>query len=229
MPSVPIKWVVYAGDNGGVLAYKPERSKWEQLVQTVDITNERWRIQFPAEGRGQPRWFGTVSEIVLSTFTGEKPSLDYVVRHLDDNPHNNALSNLGWGSKLENRLDKTRNKETSRAQRLKLLDAKLELKSQPAMRAGVSDVTWTGQIELVSTGEVASGSRQSADVLVKELIWKILHPDQPSSEKIPVAYETTINSDGVNCPAGFAWESNLELLKIGNHLFPVQLRRISEC
>lgn len=49
-----------------------------------------------------------VHELVLTTFVGERPK-GYECRHLNDDPHNNALENLAWGTRSENGLDRTRN------------------------------------------------------------------------------------------------------------------------
>jgi hypothetical protein len=48
-----------------------------------------------------------VHEIILLAFVGPKPP-GLECRHLDGNPANCALSNLAWGTHLENEADKAR-------------------------------------------------------------------------------------------------------------------------
>lgn len=49
-----------------------------------------------------------VHELVLITFVGPRPE-GYVSRHLDDDPRNNVVGNLTWGTRSENGLDRSRN------------------------------------------------------------------------------------------------------------------------
>jgi hypothetical protein len=49
-----------------------------------------------------------VHRIVLDAFVGPRPD-GMECRHLDDDPTNNALSNLVWGTRSENQLDAVRN------------------------------------------------------------------------------------------------------------------------
>lgn len=43
-----------------------------------------------------------VHQLIAEAFLGEKPFPDAVVMHLDDNPLNNRVDNLKWGSQKEN-------------------------------------------------------------------------------------------------------------------------------
>lgn len=45
-----------------------------------------------------------VHQLVLNAFVGPKPD-NHVTRHLDGNPANNILSNLCWGTQVENMKD----------------------------------------------------------------------------------------------------------------------------
>ena len=47
--------------------------------------------------------------LVIKTFLGEKPKDKQLVRHLDSNPGNNNLSNLCYGTYVENENDKIEN------------------------------------------------------------------------------------------------------------------------
>lgn len=49
-----------------------------------------------------------VHELVLTAFVGPRPK-GYECRHLNDDPHNNTLENLAWGTRSENVLDRTSN------------------------------------------------------------------------------------------------------------------------
>ncbi len=48
----------------------------------------------------------SVHRLVARAFLGE-PSSDQEVRHLDGNPRNNCLTNIAWGTKKENRRDRS--------------------------------------------------------------------------------------------------------------------------
>lgn len=50
-----------------------------------------------------------IHHLVLEAFVGEKPFPDAVARHLNDNPMDNSVENLVWGTTSENTVDKFRN------------------------------------------------------------------------------------------------------------------------
>ena len=54
---------------------------------------------------GGPRITRVVHRLILETFVGPRPE-GMQARHIDGNSHNNALSNLVWGTKLENEADR---------------------------------------------------------------------------------------------------------------------------
>lgn len=58
-----------------------------------------------------------VHDLVLNHFVGPRPSPDHYSRHLDDNPKNNHISNLSWGTPSENSHDKVRNGNDHHAKR----------------------------------------------------------------------------------------------------------------
>lgn len=59
---------------------------------------------FQATINGQTAAF-FVHRLVALVHIGDPPSSDHVVRHLDGNPSNNAVSNLSWGTAKENAAD----------------------------------------------------------------------------------------------------------------------------
>lgn len=46
--------------------------------------------------------------LVLETFVGERPAVEYEARHLNGVSNDNTLTNLCWGTKLENADDRKR-------------------------------------------------------------------------------------------------------------------------
>jgi hypothetical protein len=68
-----------------------------------------------------------IHDLVLEAFVGPAPA-GLQSRHGDGDPRNNALSNLSWGTALENAADRERHGRTARGDRsgkLKLTDADL--------------------------------------------------------------------------------------------------------
>lgn len=56
-----------------------------------------------------------VHHAVLLAFVGPRP-VDQEGRHLDDDPDNNTLDNLAWGTRRENAADRITNGRTSRGE-----------------------------------------------------------------------------------------------------------------
>lgn len=56
-----------------------------------------------------------VHRLVLLAFVGECPP-GHECRHLDDNPKNNNLSNLCWGTRQDNRTDMVRNGKSAKGE-----------------------------------------------------------------------------------------------------------------
>ena len=56
----------------------------------------------------------TVHRIILETFVGKRPP-GLQCRHLDDDPRNNRLSNLCWGTRQQNHMDRLRNNKKKKA------------------------------------------------------------------------------------------------------------------
>ncbi len=64
--------------------------------------------QWVALMRNSTRTHANVHQLVLESFVGPRPE-GMVCRHLDDNPENNHVSNLAWGTVSENNHDCVRN------------------------------------------------------------------------------------------------------------------------
>lgn len=69
-------------------------------------------LSFTAEGPNGPRRrqiVRKVDHLVLEAFAGPRPDGDIHSRHLNDDPRDNRLANLQWGTRSENYLDAVRN------------------------------------------------------------------------------------------------------------------------
>ncbi len=64
-----------------------------------------WVVSFHSRGRSKQF---KLHQVVLMAFVGPKPE-GFQGCHFDDNPDNNALANLRWGSASDNRRDMIRN------------------------------------------------------------------------------------------------------------------------
>jgi hypothetical protein len=114
------------GDGTGQVAYLPvpgvvgycagtDGSIWSRWVQgRYNRLADRWRrlVASPGHKKGYltVKLCGLtrkVHEVILTTFVGPCPD-GMECRHLDGNPANSALSNLAWGTHLENEADKLR-------------------------------------------------------------------------------------------------------------------------
>ena len=73
----------------------------------VDGGNRYLSINFGFHKKGKKtRWY--IHELLLLTFVGPRPE-GMVARHLNDNPRDNRLENLAWGTKKENTKDALKN------------------------------------------------------------------------------------------------------------------------
>ena len=61
----------------------------------------------------------TVHTLVLQAFVGPRPTSTHKGLHRDDNPRNNHVSNLYWGTMQENALDRVRNGRDRNARKTK--------------------------------------------------------------------------------------------------------------
>lgn len=116
------------GSDGTVWSCRPRngrgqsRSPWRQL-KTRPLNRKKWGRRYRAvciDGQ-----VVAVHKLVLTAFAGPRPD-GMEARHLDGDPANNRLSNLCWGTPLENAADRMRHgTETfgSRNSQARLTDA----------------------------------------------------------------------------------------------------------
>ena len=82
----------------------PIRQSTGYLDITVDSS------QF-VNGKRVPR-HRSLASMILEAFIGPPTDEKYLATHKDDNPRNNKLKNLAWGSQTDNMQDKIRNGNT---------------------------------------------------------------------------------------------------------------------
>ncbi len=109
--SIQISWKIFAGESGKILAYKPESKRWVELTQTVKSHGYKFVSIAKVDGKYVQPY---VHEIVLTAFSGSRPAGNMVVKHKNDDPDDNRLCNLEWGSRRENALDMHRNRSEER-------------------------------------------------------------------------------------------------------------------
>lgn len=80
-----------------------------------------------------------VHTLVLEAFVGPRPN-GYECRHIDGNPSNCLLTNLAWGTKAENELDKRRHGSSCRGEKNpnSVLDDHKVVRILELLKSGVS-------------------------------------------------------------------------------------------
>lgn len=81
-------------------------TKWGKL-RRMKLTRRRLGYRHVALSDGERKKSYPVHTLVLLAWIGPRPE-GMECRHLDGNPGNNRLSNLQWGTHLENEMDKRR-------------------------------------------------------------------------------------------------------------------------
>lgn len=96
-------YVDYPAKNGrkGYVQFHPAR----ELRPGPNGQSGHLRVNLSRNGRSVTK---PIHVAVLESFVGPRPE-GLEARHLDDDPTNNNLSNLAWGTRLENMLDRVRN------------------------------------------------------------------------------------------------------------------------
>lgn len=105
----------YRGPVNGQRGWRTLRGT-EWLPKTAFLHPNGYRCVWLRWHKSQRAVTRLVHRLVLETFAGPCPP-DMECRHLDGNRSNNALSNLRWGTKLENEADKDRHGKRPRGRR----------------------------------------------------------------------------------------------------------------
>jgi hypothetical protein len=100
-----LEWLIYAGDDGSVLVYRPKPIKWKQhhwlqLLQTKTISHGYWSVSISGKSNGFRKLY--VQEVILTAFDRPRPNANYVAMHKDGDPNNNRFDNLEWGDQVTN-------------------------------------------------------------------------------------------------------------------------------
>lgn len=80
----------------------------------IDTTGYR-RVQI-VNDQGTPRRYH-LHRLMLLTWVGKCPSSNHQARHLDGNKLNNTLSNLAWGTRKQNQMDRVATGTSNRGER----------------------------------------------------------------------------------------------------------------
>lgn len=109
-----------------------------------------------------------VHYLVLLTFVGPRPADKPHIRHLDDNPANNRLDNIVYGTAQENALDRERARKAdgssfrySKERALKIkeaLEARLEWTYAEMLKLAESFGVSLKTVRRIKSGEAWSGS-----------------------------------------------------------------------
>lgn len=107
LPVVGYEGLYEVSDRGGMRVLSP---RWPQRFSTPDhrlsqTTTRSGHLQVTLR-RGKVKRSHLVHVLVLSAFGCLRPEESIECRHLDGNPSNNVVSNLKWGSRSENMLDR---------------------------------------------------------------------------------------------------------------------------
>lgn len=123
---------------------------WGANLKRVD---GKWRVAY-------------IHYLVLITFVGPRP-FNHQCRHLDSNPLNNDLSNLRWGTAVENAADKVLVGRDNRGERH--FGAKLNWCKVREIRSLYA----TGKYMQVELAEMFGVSNGVLSGIVRNLGWKI--------------------------------------------------------
>jgi hypothetical protein len=110
-------WPGYrAGADGSVWSCRDRQGRtgphWHALRGKTDRRGYRY-VVLQVKGR---RWYAKVARLVLEAFAGPLAA-GMLVRHLDDNPRNDLLTNLAYGTGSDNADDARRNGKLCRGER----------------------------------------------------------------------------------------------------------------
>lgn len=111
----------YASEDGHIWSMR--QTKWKRLRPAV--TRRDHIVVGLCSGKKNSKRQFYVHRLILLAFAGPCPP-GMECRHLDDDPFNNRLENLRWGTRLENAADKNRNGRQTRGEDVKCSKLKEE-------------------------------------------------------------------------------------------------------
>jgi len=97
------------GTDGTLLSYRHDRKgkgRWKKLKPTAH-TNGGYLRAYLGNGIKEAGRYVFIHILVLEAFVGKCPE-GMEACHYDDNPRNNRLENLRWGTRLDNTQDRIR-------------------------------------------------------------------------------------------------------------------------
>lgn len=100
-----LRFPVYAGEDGSIVAYNTSKSCWQQLKQTYDHTNGYWVTSVPKANPAKHekrRSEIDVHTLVCRTWKGEPMPLKTRVDHINGDSDDNSEANLDWVDALGN-------------------------------------------------------------------------------------------------------------------------------
>lgn len=102
-PDAPtLSWIVYGGQDGRVLVFKPESRRWE-ILRPTEKNND---YLFVSISKGPSKYFQPyVHQVILNAFSELPPQSTSVAKHINDDPKDNRAENLAWGSKSQNAIE----------------------------------------------------------------------------------------------------------------------------
>jgi hypothetical protein len=141
------------------------------LSQSVDKDGYK-KVRITFNGRRVKK---SVHRLVAEAYL-PKPANAVMVRHLDDNKSNNHVSNLAWGTALENAADAIRNGRTTRGRKITQPhsgeanpNAKLTCEQIIEIRT-----RWENRVTLASLAREYGVEYQTISSIVKGRLWSRL-------------------------------------------------------
>lgn len=172
------EWLIYGGEDGSVLVYKPRRTKhsppiWEKLLQCRTKGHGYWDVSLARiVGRREKV---RSHEIILRAFDGPPPEGKDEAMHLYDDPDDNRRSHLQWGTRCENSRMRKEHSKRNEHRRSFLVGATISMtcsKEPPTPLPKKRKYKWTGAISMADVRIELSA--QSAKELVSVLIYRFI-------------------------------------------------------
>lgn len=213
-----LAWLVYGGNDGSVLAYKPsataeDAGHWVKLLQTRTKSHGYWCVSLARLNREKP-YKCHVQTVILHAFKSPAPADRPVAMHLNDDPDDNRSDNLDWGSKAKNAARKEHSL-LRKAMREELVGASLKIECArrlPSKKELLRNILWRGTVEWMGTSVAATG--QFAPDVANDLLYKwrksragiTIFPRKGQISQMPEKDEEFFQfllDRGWACPTGF--------------------------